>query len=184
MLFQELSKLKRSSIMTSIVMMSVGILMIMCPAQYVGSLVSVLGYGLVICAAVMVLDFIASNKKISDYITFLAALFLLLLGIFILVSGADILMILSVVFGIVLLVDGVHSSFHAWWYARRAGRRLWWVLLILSISLIIAGIIIFNNPWWGSGYSLVKVIGAVLLYSSAVGIVRLIMVWPIRRTEK
>ena len=42
MLFQELGKLKRSSIMTSIIMMAVGILMIMCPAQYVGALVSAL----------------------------------------------------------------------------------------------------------------------------------------------
>ena len=42
MLFQELGKLKRSSIMTSIIMMAVGVLMIMCPAQYVSALVSTL----------------------------------------------------------------------------------------------------------------------------------------------
>ena len=35
MLFQELGKLKRSSIVTSIILMAVGLVMIMCPAAYV-----------------------------------------------------------------------------------------------------------------------------------------------------
>ena len=70
MLFQELGKLKRSSIMTSIIMMAVGILMIMCPAQYVGALVSTLGYCILIFAAVMVLDFISGKKVLMNYIRF------------------------------------------------------------------------------------------------------------------
>lgn len=184
MLFDVLDRIRQQTIISSILLMIVGLLMLIVPIRHDEVLVELLGYVILVIGGVMVLDFIAGSKKISDYIAFLAALLLILLGIFILVSGADILVILSVVFGILLLVDGIHSSFHAWWYARRAGRRLWWVLLILSISLIIAGIIIFNNPWLGSGHSLVKVIGAVLLYGAAVGIVRLIMVWPIRRTEK
>ena len=63
MLFQELSKIKRSSIMTSIILAAVGIVMVMCPAQYVDSLVSVLGYGMVIFAAVMMLNFISAKKS-------------------------------------------------------------------------------------------------------------------------
>ena len=38
MLFQELGKLKRTSIMTSIIWMAVGVLMIICPSQYVNAL--------------------------------------------------------------------------------------------------------------------------------------------------
>ena len=45
MLFEELGKLKRSSIMTSIIFMAVGIVMIMCPAQYVKALVSTITAG-------------------------------------------------------------------------------------------------------------------------------------------
>ena len=58
MLFEELGKIKRSSIMTSIIMVAVGIVMIMCPAQYVKALVSVLGYAMEILAAVWILEFI------------------------------------------------------------------------------------------------------------------------------
>ena len=50
MLFEELSKIKRSSIMTSIILAAVGIVMILCPPLYVDSLVAVLGYGMVIGA--------------------------------------------------------------------------------------------------------------------------------------
>ena len=65
MLFQELSKLKRSSIMTSIILMAVGILMIICPPQYIDTLVSALGYGMVTLAAVMVMDFLSSALEAS-----------------------------------------------------------------------------------------------------------------------
>ena len=68
MLFQELSKLKRSSIMMSIILMAVGIVMIICPAPYIDSVVSVLGYGILILAAIMILDFIAGRKGLMNYI--------------------------------------------------------------------------------------------------------------------
>ena len=88
---------------------------------------------------------------------------------------------LSVIFGILLMVDGLHSAVHAWMYARRSGKKWWWVLLLLSLSLILAGIVILNNPWWHTAHSFVKVIGGVMLYGAAVGIVRLILVWPIQK---
>ena len=65
MLFQELGKLKRSSIMTSIILMAVGILMIICPKQYVNALVATLGYGALVFAVVMILDFISGKKALT-----------------------------------------------------------------------------------------------------------------------
>ena len=73
--------------MTSIILMAVGILMIMCPAQYIDALVSALGYGMLILAAVMVLDFISSKKVLMNYIYLTGALILALLGIAVLVFG-------------------------------------------------------------------------------------------------
>ena len=74
MLFQELGKFKRSSIMTSIIWIAVGVLMIICPAQYVNSLVELMGYGLVIFAGVMILDFISSKHVLMNYIYLTCAL--------------------------------------------------------------------------------------------------------------
>ena len=181
MLLEALGKIKQQTIITSIIMMILGLLLLMIPEQYDGILVNLLGYVILVLGAVMVWNFIGGNKELKSWILFTGALLLILLGIFVLTSGDDILKVLSVIFGILLIIDGVHSVVYAWMYARRSGRKWWWILLILTSLLIVAGIVILNNPWWHTAHSFLKVIGGVVLFASAVGIVRLILVWPIRK---
>ncbi|MBQ6636995.1 MAG: DUF308 domain-containing protein [Lachnospiraceae bacterium] len=75
------------------------------------------------------------QKNLSACILFISALLLILLGIYILVSGDDILKALSVLFGTLLMVDGVHSGAHAWLYARRAGRK-WWLITCMTKQIL------------------------------------------------
>lgn len=180
MLFQELGKLKRSSIMTSIILAAVGILMIICPQQYVGALVATLGYGLLVLAAVMVLDFISGKKALMNYIKFTLALLMALLGVAIVAFEADTVRIIGLIFGVVLVGDGLVGIANAWMYARRAGRSGWWVLIVLSVLMILCGLIVLVNPWWNEPTLLFDVIGGMLLFSSIVSIVRLFWLWPIR----
>ena len=181
MLFEVLDKLRQQTIITTVLMMILGLLMLIVPVEYDGTLVTILGYIIILLGAVMIWDFIATEKKMIDYIMFTFALLLILLGIFILTSGDNILKVLSVLFGILLMIDGLHSGLHAWMYARRSGKKWWWILLILSIMLFGAGIVILNNPWWHTEHSFVTVIGGVILFAAVVGVVRLILVWPIRK---
>ena len=183
MLFQELSKIKRSSIMTSIILVAVGIVMIMCPAQYVDSLVSVLGYGMVIFAAVMMLNFISAKKSLINYIKFAGALVMMLLGISVLVFS-NIVLIIGIVFGLVLIGDGILTIINTVLYVRRAQRKGWWFLVLLSVLMIAAGLVILINPWWNEPTKLFDVIGGMLLFSSLVSIVRLIIIWPIKDEEE
>ena len=179
MLFQGLGKLKRSSIMTSIILMAVGMLMVMCPDAYVGSLVSVLGYAMVIAAAVWGLEFLSSKKALIHYIFLTGALLLALLGIAVLVRE-DIVRVIGLVFGLVLVGDGCIGIYNAQTYVRRAQRKGWWILTGLCGLLVLFGLIILINPWWDTPARLFDVIGGMLLFSSAVSIVRLIFIWPIR----
>ena len=181
MLLQSLDKIRQQTIISSILWMITGLFMLIIPAQYDGMLTEVLGYVIVLVGGVMVWDFIAGDKKLKECILFTAALLLILLGIFALVSGDNVMTAISVIFGILLMVDGLHSTVYSWLYARRAGRKWWWFLLALSLSLIVAGVVILNNPWWRADHSFVKVIGGVLLYAAAAGIMRLILVWPLRK---
>lgn len=181
MLFEALDKLKQQTIISSIILMILGLMMLIIPEEYEGTLVYILGYVIIILGMVMVWNFIGGEKSLVDNILFTAALFLIMLGIFVLVSGNNILKVLSVVFGILLMVDGLHSALHAWMYARRAGRKGWGLLMFLSILLFIAGIVILNNPWWQTAHSFLKVIGGIILFAAAAGIVRLILVWPIKK---
>jgi uncharacterized membrane protein HdeD (DUF308 family) len=179
MLFQELGKLKRSSIMTAIILGAVGIMMIMCPAQYVSALVSVLGYGMLILATVWVLNFIASKKTLMNYIYLTGALIIALLGIAVLVFD-NIVLFIGIVFGLVLLGDGISSLISTWTYTRRAQRKGWWVMILLSVLMILFGLILLINPWWKEPTMLFDVIGGMLLFSCVASIVRLIFLWPIK----
>ena len=180
MLFQELGKLKRSSIMNSIVMMAVGILMIICPGQYVNSLVSVLGYGMLVYAAVLVLDFISGKRVLMNYIYLTGALVMALVGAAILVFDSDVVRVIGLVFGIWLIGVGAIDIASALMYARRAGSQGWRLLAVLSVLLILCGLIVLVNPWWSKPTKLFDVIGGMLLFSSVVSIVRLVLVWPIK----
>ena len=62
----------------------------------------------------------------------------------------------------------------------RAELKNWWLLALLSGIMIVFGLLLLINPWWKEITQLFDVIGCMLLYSSAVGIVRLIFLWPIK----
>ena len=182
MLLEELSKIKRSSIMTSIILAAIGIVMILCPPQYVGSLVAVLGYVLAILSGVMILNYITNKKSLINCVKFAGALIILLLGIAILVFE-NIMLFIGIVFGVVLVADGLITMINTWMYARRAKLKGWWLLVLFSLLLIAGGVIILVNPWWNETLKLFDVIGMMLLFSSLVGIVRLIIIWPIKDEE-
>jgi len=179
MLFQELGKLKRSSIMTSIIMMAVGVLMIMCPTQYVNALVSTLGYVMVIFAAVWVLQFISGKRALMNYIYLTGALIVALLGIAVLVME-NIVGVIGLIFGLLAIADGGITVFHAHTYVRRAERKGWQMLMALGGLMILFGLILLINPWWNEPVRLFDVIGVMLLFASGVSIVRLIFIWPIK----
>ena len=179
MLFQELGSLKRTWIMTSIVMITIGIIMIMCPVRYMGMMISVLGYVLLVASAVMVLDFLSNKKVLVNYVSLTVGLLVGLLGMYVLVQRRDVLPVLSLLFGLVLVVEGLSDLFNAFMYSRRAGRAAWWILAVLSVLTIVFGLILLNNRW-DSPWILKNVIGGMLLFSSVVSIIRVILTWPFR----
>ncbi len=180
MLFQELGKVKRSWIMTSIVMIVIGFVMILCPVRYVGMLISALGYVLLVLATYLVLAFLESKKVLINYAILTGGLIVGLLGIFVLVRRRDVLPVLGLVFGLVLVVEGIRDIFNAFMYVRRSGRKGWWVLAILSALTIVFGVMLLLNPWWNSPLVLKRVIGVMVLFSSVVSIIRVVLTWPIQ----
>ena len=180
MLFQELGKLKRNWIMTSVIAMAVGVMLIICPAKYVNVVVAGLGYVLMVLATVMVLEFLSSKKTVMNYIWLAVALLTAIFGLTVLFYRDHVMRVLSLVFGIVLLLEGINDLFNAWMYARRAQRKGWVLLILLAVILIGFGILILWNPWFDSPRKLMQVIGGVLLFSSAVGILRVVLTWPFK----
>jgi uncharacterized membrane protein HdeD (DUF308 family) len=180
MLFQELGKMKRTWIMSSIILMVIGIGMLICPDKYMGLMVSALGYVLLVVATVFVLDFLASKKALINYVFVTIGLIIGLLGLFVEMRRADVLPMLSLIFGLILLVDGISELFNAFVYARRAGKRAWWALGLLSMLTILFGVLLFINPFWDTPAVLKVVIGVMMLFSSVVSIIRTVLTWPVK----
>lgn len=180
MLFQELGKLKRRMVMTSVIMIAVGILMLIWPESLVDVLISAAGYALLVLAVYMALDFSSGKRVLVNYIYLTGALLIGILGAAILFFRENILQALGVLFGIFLILEGLNELLNTWKYARRAKRAGWPLMILLSLLLIASGIVIFANPWWDTPGALMKVIGGMMLFSSAVGIIHVIMIWPFK----
>ena len=100
MLFQELGKMKRSWIMTSLILIAVGIVMILCPVRYMRLMISALGYVLLVWATVLCLNYLSSSKTLMNYVSLAGALFIGILGLFVLVHRRDVLPTLGLLFGL------------------------------------------------------------------------------------
>lgn len=180
MLFQELGKLKRSSIMTSITFMTLGLTMVICPAGYANSLVNALGCAMLIQAIIMGLEFISSKRFLINYIHLTCAFILGIMGASVLVFDSGMVGVIGFLFGVLLIVTSVMDIISAMTYARRSQRKGWWVLILLSGIQILLGLIVVVNPWWNTASLIFRAIGWILLFSCIVSILRLIFVWPIR----
>jgi uncharacterized membrane protein HdeD (DUF308 family) len=180
MIFQSLGKVKRWSIMTSITLMALGVIMVICPPDYTDIMVLALGIVMIIGAATMWLDYISSKKALINYILLCVALILGILGASVLIFDDSVVKIISVIFGTVLILGSIIDIFNAFTYMRRAERRSWWVLIVLSCLQILFGLIILINPWWNDPQKLFDVVGGLLLFSSVVSMIRFIFLWPIK----
>ncbi|MBQ6554107.1 MAG: DUF308 domain-containing protein [Firmicutes bacterium] len=189
MLFQTLDKIKTHSILMSILLMALGVVLLLCPEDYINSLISVFGYAMIVYAVVTILDFITGKMSLIHYISFTWALIVGIVGMSVLAFTDNVLHELGLLFGFLLVIDGGHSMFHAFTYARMSQRRGWSVLAVLSALLIIMGIAIFVSSIvfshiFNSPVSLLRVIGFTTLFSALVSMLRLIWVWPLRYSKE
>ena len=183
MLFDSLDKLKRNSIMSAILLIALGVIIMICPKEYISSLTLVFGYTLVVVAIVMILNFFSGKKSLMEYLKFSGALILGIVGICVLVFRSDIMRVLAWLFGFLLILDGARTMIHSFTYSRRSKRKAWWVLTILSLLLIASGVILSVNRWWDTPEMLMKVIGCAIFFSSIVSAVRLFWTWPLKNEK-
>lgn len=180
MLFEELNSLKRNVIMTSVILMSFGVVLLMLPVKYLPAVIEAVGAVMVIIAIVNIFDFLSSNKSLIHFIMLTFSIAIGIGGIAVLVFQTSILFTLGGLFGIILVLGGIHGVTHTWVYARRAGIPGWQVITFLFICLIAIGGIILFNPWWNDPESFKMVIGWSIIFSAIISMLRLIWEWPIQ----
>ena len=189
MFFQTLDKIKTHSILTAILLMALGAVLLMCPENYISSLIAVFGYAMIVYSIIKIMDFITGKMSLIHYISFTWALIVGIVGMSVLAFTDNVLHELGLLFGFLLVIDGGHSMYHAFTYARMSQRRGWSVLAVFSALLIIMGIAIFVSAIvfshiFKSPVSLLRVIGLTTMFSALVSMLRLIWVWPLRYSKE
>ncbi len=184
MLFQELDKLKRRIVMTSIILMSVGILLLILPVGQVGFASAVIGFALIILSIVLIFRFIDGSKILIHYLQLCLGLFAGLLGFSMWVFDGLFITLLRVLVGTVPIVSGLIGVIHSFTFARRSGKKSWWVLTILSAAMILFGALVFFNPWVESDEGLMRVSGGAMMCSAFVSALRLIWSFSPNKAEE
>ena len=184
MIFEALDKMKRNSIFTTILLITLGIIILLIPDDYISVILLTAGFALCILGLVMVMDFFASYKSLVDYIKFVGAVLLGIFGICVLIFKNDSLIVLALVFGILMIVDGLHTLLNSVTFARRSKRKGWWVLTILSVIIMGIGVVLCINPWFADPKLFLKVIGGSILFAAGVSAIRLIWTWPVKKEKE
>ena len=186
MLFDAVIKIRRSSILAAILLACLGVVLLMCPEQYIETLVMFAGYVMIVFSLEQSLEFLNNKRSIMSYISFTLALVVGLVGLAVLVFNQDVLYTLCWAFGVLLIVDGGNTCYYALTFAKRASRPGWSILVILSTILIlfglllIVGIIYFNHSVLASPLFLMKIIGCSVFFCAIVSAVRLLWILPVK----
>ena len=184
MIFEALDKIKRNAIFSTILLIALGVIVMICPKDYAPALILGFGFVLLVLAIVWVLNFLVSKKTLIDYVKFVAAVFFGIAGLCILLFRQQTMLVLALSFGILLILDGFRTLYHSFTFARRSHRKGWWILSILSFLLMGVGVLLFVNPWTSTEDTLLLAIGSALLFASLVSGLRLIWTWPVRNEKK
>lgn len=184
MLFKRLDKIKRSSIMMTIVFMFIGFILLLLPEAYIPFLNDALAVLMLITCAQAVMNFISSSKALIHYLRLSGGLLIGLFGFVFLVYDGFFVTALYWLVGTIPILLGFYGIYHALAFARRSGRRGWWILIAMSGMLLLFGAVNFMNPWAYSIGAQMKVIGGTMAYSALVSALSLIWVWPFRQYEE
>ena len=183
MLFRSLDKLKRTAIMTTIVLMFIGNILLVLPEAFIPFLSDALAFVLLVTCVVGIFDFISSKKALIHYIYLFVSLFAGLLGVMFFTFDTLLTDVLYWVVGVLPILAGIYGVYHALAFARRSGRKGWWILIVLSLFLMVFGGFIFYNPWMDSPQAVMQVIGGTLMYSAFLSALRLVWLWPIHNNQ-
>lgn len=178
MISEELLKLKRKAIMAAFVLVVIGILMIICPDEYISIMIKLFSAVVLIVAVLGCLEFLSSNKAMIQYLYLIGWMILGIVGAALMVFEFQSLNILSILAGIILIVLGIYSMFSSLTYARRSGRGGWWLLVVFAIILIACGVLSIINPQLRILGNQFRAIGILMIISSVVYILRFIWLWP------
>lgn len=184
MLFRELDKLKRSVIMSSIILMFLGFFLLVIPPDYIAFLEPCVAFILLVVFVVIVLSFISSKKALIHYISLTVGLIIGALGVVIMVFEGILIRSIFFLTGLVPILIGIYWIWQSLSIKNITKKKGWWFLDIAAVLMIGFGALSFFNQWSDEATIMIKIIGGVLFFSAIISALRLIWVWPVKNSSE
>lgn len=171
MLEQAVREFRWSFIVTALAFAALGLVLILWPDASMNVLCYLVGGALTLYGGFNVLSFLFSRDRTFTF-ELVIGVITAAIGIFSLISPNSIRDILSIILGLVIIIDsliGIKRAFTL----RELGLDAWWIGLVLSVAAAFLGAMFMINKEM-FGQALLIVVGAVLLYQGVSDLVSII----------
>ena len=165
----------KNKLLSSIVLLALGILLLIAPAAALETYVRVIGAVLLCGAAVRIVAHFMTKKEDRAPISLLIGIVAAAFGVFLLAAPATVIRVLHIVFGILLILNSLLDLVIG--VRLPAGKTAAVILALIGVAL---GVVIVVNPTAFANF-MTRVIGISLIYDAAVGIVTALLA---RKTAK
>lgn len=153
-------------VITAILCIGLGIILVVYPEMSTTLICYSFGGILVMCALFHIFFYIKLRKE-NNFVNFnlIIAVITGVIGVWILLKPAMVVLIIPIIFGIVLIIHGIIDFMQAFRLKEKYYNN-WWVAIILAAINFCFAIILLINPF-SAVIWLIRIIGIILIYDGA-----------------
>lgn len=165
-----MKRVVRSSIITSVLLATLGVLLIIESETTVISISYILGSALVLFGTIGIIDYIRKLKtELKSELDLLYATVTIILGVLIILHPKAIASIIPFVLGLIIIINSSTKLNYAF-QLKSQSNQLWKSTLVVSIFTTLCGLLLMFNPFTGA-VLLTRIVGVIILVYALLDII-------------
>ena len=165
-----MKRVVRSSIITSVLLATLGVLLIIESETTVISISYILGSVLVLFGTIGIIDYIRKLKtELKSELDLLYATVTIILGVLIILHPKAIASIIPFVLGLIIIINSSTKLNYAF-QLKSQDNQLWKSTLVVSIFTTLCGLLLMFNPFTGA-VLLTRIVGVIILVYALLDII-------------
>ena len=165
-----MKRVVRSSIITSVLLATLGVLLIIESETTVISISYIVGSALVLFGCIGIIDYIRKVKtELKSELDLLYATVTIILGVLIILHPKAIASIIPFVLGLIIIINSSTKLNYAF-QLKSQDNKLWKSTLVVSLLTTLCGLLLMFNPFTGA-ILLTRIVGVIILVYALLDIV-------------
>ena len=169
-----MKKFFRSAILTSIVLVILGILLVAFSDETIIAISYFIGGVLVLIGVVGIIDYIRKVNIYKSELDLIYAIVTIILGVLIITNPKSIATIINYILGVIIIINSA-SKFNYSLQLKSASNNIWKTTMIVSILTAICGVLLIFNPF-KSASAIVTIIGIIIIVYGVLDIISTIFI--------